>query len=105
MGMGRRKTERQQEFWVPTQDLALAPRNVFYERLNRLLAEANFDAWVQEMCREHYAKLGRDSIPPETFFRMLLIGYMEGIDSQRGIAWRCADSLSLKKFLGYAIQE
>jgi transposase len=105
MGMGRRKTERQQEFWVPTQDLALAPRNVFYERLNRLLAEANFDAWAQELCRDYYAKLGRDSIPPETFFRMLFVGYMEGIDSQRGIAWRCADSLSLKKFLGYAMQE
>ena len=105
MGMGRRNTERQQEMWVPTQDLAAAPRHVFYERLNRLLAKVDFDEWIEKRCREHYADTGRDSIPPGIFFRMVFIGYFENIDSQRGIAWRCADSLSLKEFLGYALHE
>lgn len=73
--MGRRKNERQQEFWGPTRDLASAPRNVFHERFNRLLAGANFDASAQDLCREYYAERGRDSIPPETFLRRLLIGY------------------------------
>jgi len=105
MGMGRRCTERQQELWVPAQALAAGPRHVFYERLNRLLADADFDAWIEDRCREYYATTGRDSIPPGTYFRMVFIGYFEGIDSQRGIAWRCEDSLSLRKFLGYAPHE
>lgn len=105
MGMGRRNTERQQELWVPTHDLALAPRHVFYERLNRLLANAEFDTWIEERCRQYYSAEGRDSIPPGTYFRMIFIGYFEAIDSQRGIAWRCADSLSLKEFLGFAPHE
>lgn len=105
MGMGRRPTERQQELWVPTQRMAAAPRHVFYEQLNRLLADAGFDAWIEARCREFYCESGRDSIPPGTFFRMVFIGYFEAIDSQRGIAWRCEDSLSLRKFLGYASHE
>lgn len=105
MALGRRDGERQQEMWVATQDLAAAPRHIFYDRLNRILADARFDVWVEELCDEFYAREGRPSIPPGTFFRMLFIGYFEGIDSQRGIAWRCADSLSLRKFLGYAPQE
>ena len=103
MALGRRDDERQREFWIPTQNLAAAPRHVFYERLNRLLADADFDHWIEGRCQEYYAGGGRPSIPPGTFFRMLLVGYFEGIDSQRGIAWRCADSLSLKKFLGYDV--
>jgi transposase len=90
---------------VPTHDLAAAPRHVFYERLNRLFADAGFDACIEDRCREFYAQDGRPGIPPGIFFRMLFVGYFEGIDSQRGIAWRCADSLSLKKFLGYAVQD
>lgn len=105
MGMGRRKTEQQQELWVPTEKLASAPRHIFYERLNRLLAQADFDAWIEEQCRQYYAESGPNSIPPGVFFRMLFIGYFEGIDSQRGIAWRCDDSLSLRKFLGYPLNE
>lgn len=105
MGMGRRNSERQQELWVPTHDLASAPRHVFYERLNRLLADADFDEWIEGRCRDYYAVGGRDSIPPGTFFRMVFVGYFESIDSQRGIAWRCADSLSLKEFLGFAVQD
>ena len=105
MALGRRESERQQELWVATRDLAAAPRHVFYERLNRILADAGFDKWVEDLCEEFYAGKGRPSIPPGTFFRMLFVGYFEGIDSQRGIAWRCADSLSLKKFLGLAAHE
>ena len=105
MGMGRRASERQGEFWVPAQSMATAPRHVFYERLNRLLADANFDDWVEERCQRFYATRGRDSIPPGVYFRMLFVGYFESIDSQRGIAWRCADSLSLKEFLGFGIYD
>ena len=83
----------------------MAPRHVFYERLNRLLANAEFDTWIEKRCRQYYSEGGRDSIPPGTYFRMIFIGYFEGIDSQRGIAWRCADSLSLKEFLRYAPHE
>jgi len=105
MGMGRRQTERQQELWVATAEMAGGPRHVFYERLNDLLATAGFDPWIEARCESYYCPTGRDSIPPGTFFRMLFIGYFEGIDSQRGIAWRCEDSLSLRKFLGFASHE
>lgn len=100
MGMGRRKRERQQEFWLAADSLPQTPRHVFYEKLNRLLDEGGFDEMVEELCEPYYAvHLGRDSIPPGRYFRMLFVGYFEGIDSQRGIAWRCADSLSLRSFL------
>lgn len=105
MSMGRRKSE-QQAGWIATTDLPAAPNNAFYQKLNRLLAEHEFDSFVEELCRPHYAEnKGRDSIPPGVYFRMLMIGYFEGLDSQRGIAWRCADSLSLKSFLGYSLEE
>ena len=101
MGMGRREVERQGTFWVATADTPQGPRHVFYEKLNTILTEAGFDAWIEELCEPFYAQTGRRGIPPGVFFRMLYIGYFEGIDSQRGIAWRCEDSLSLKRFLGY----
>ena len=105
MALGRRTTERQQELWIPTQNLPQAPRHVFYETLNRLLAEADFDCRVEDLCEPCYAQGGRPSIPPGVFFRMLLIGYFENISSQRGIAWRCDDSRSLRLFLGVAPDE
>jgi transposase len=106
MALGRRKRQRQAELWVPTADVPAAPGHPFYEQLNRLLAEAQFDEYVEDLCRPHYAeKQGRPSIPPGVYFRMLFVGYFEGLDSQRGIAWRCADSLALKAFLGYALTE
>ncbi len=105
MALGRRNEERQQEFWVATQDLAQTPRHVFYDQLNRLLAEADFDRRVEDLCEEYYAQGGRPSIPPGVFFRMIFVGYFESISSQRGIAWRCDDSRSLRKFLGYAPQD
>jgi transposase len=100
MALGKRPESRQQELWIAAAEVAGTPRHVFYERLNRLLAKAGFDDWIEKLCRRHYAEEGRRSIPPGIYFRMLLVGYFEGIDSQRGIAWRCADSLSLREFLG-----
>lgn len=100
MALGRRNEERQGEFWVATQQLPTSPGHVFYEKLNGLLAEAKFDEWAEAQCEPFYAKAGRPGIPPGVYFRMILVGYFEGIGSQRGIAWRCSDSLSLRKFLG-----
>jgi len=100
MALGKRKHE-QQEAWVATTDLPKSPGHPFYRKLNRLLAEAGFDTWLESLCRPYYADgQGRDSIPPGTYFRMILVGYFEGISSQRGIAWRCSDSRSLAEFLG-----
>jgi transposase len=101
MSMGRRPEYRQADLWIATTDLPQSPGHVFYEKLNALLAEAGFDRHVEALCQPYYAKdSGRESIPPGVYFRMLFVGYFEAIDSQRGIAWRCADSLSLRAFLG-----
>jgi transposase len=106
MSMGRRPNEQQAELWLPTADLPLSPGHVFYDKLNRLLAEAGFDRHAEELCQPHYADgIGRESIPPGVYFRMLFVGYFEGLDSQRAIAWRCSDSLSLRTFLGIALSE
>jgi len=106
MALGRRKRERQSELWIATQDVPQPAGHPFYRKLNQLLAEAEFDEYVESLCGPFYAAhLGRPGIPPGVYFRMLLVGYFEGIDSQRGIAWRCADSLSLKSFLGYSLAE
>ena len=100
MALGKRR-EDQQALWVATTDLPRSPGHPFYVKLNQLLAEAGFDAWVEARCEAAYAEtMGRPSIPPGVYFRMLLIGYFEGLDSQRGIAWRCSDSRSLSSFLG-----
>jgi transposase len=106
MALGKRKTERQEELFIPAANLPRSPGHVFYRKLNELFAEAGFDAWIEALCEPHYARgQGRPSIPPGTYFRMLLVGYFEGIGSQRGIAWRCSDSLSLREFLGIALGE
>jgi transposase len=105
MALGRRGGERQEELWIPTAAVARGPGHPFYDKLNELLAEAGFDRWVEERCRGFYAEQGRPGIPPGVYFRMLLIGYFEGLESQRGIAWRCADSNSLKSFLGFGLTE
>jgi len=96
---------QQERFWIETQNLAKSPGHPFYKRLNALLKSKGFDAFVDEQCRRFYAENGRPSLPPGVYFRMLLIGYFEGIDSERGIAWRCADSLSLRQFLGFSLEE
>lgn len=105
MALGKRGGERQESLWTETGSLAAGPGHVFYDRLNRLLAEAGFDAFVEELCAPYYKSGGRGSIPPGNYFRMLFIGYLEGIDSQRGIAWRCQDSLSLRRFLDVPLDE
>jgi len=108
MAMGRRRKERQETLFIATEGLSRSPGHPFYQKLNELLAEAGFDRWIEGRCQRYYAteeKRGQPSIPPGVYFRMLLIGYFEGIDSQRGIAWRCADSLSLRHFLGVPLGE
>ena len=104
MAMGRRK-DGQPEFWIAAGDLPRSPGHPFYEKLNRLLESSGFDRFVEDLCREHYAAAGRPSIPPGRYFRMLFVGYFEGLDSQRGIAWKCADSRSVRAFLGLAEAE
>lgn len=105
MALGKRSDE-QQEMWVATTSLPKSQGHVFYRKLNEVFAEAGFDRMAEKLCRPHYhAHIGRPSIPPGVYFRMLLVGYFEGIGSQRGIAWRCADSLSLREFLGVPLTE
>lgn len=106
MSLGRRGRDEQQELWISTTDLPKSEGHVFYRKLNALLAEAGFDTFVEELCQPYYHKRqGRPSIPPGVYFRMLLVGFYEGLGSQRGIAWRCGDSLSLRSFLGVGLNE
>src|SRR5436309_106490 len=108
MAMGTRKgRERQSDIWIATSAIDETPGNAFYDRLNKILREHKFDARVEALCRKFYKKspYGRPSLAPGVYFRALLIGYFEGLDSERGIAWRAADSLSLRGFLGYALDE
>lgn len=101
MAMGKREAEQQQDLFVTHDKLPRSPGHVFYRKLNGLLAEGGFDRWIETLCEPHYCQdRGRPSVPPGVYFRMLLVGYFEGINSQRGIAWRCSDSLSLREFLG-----
>jgi len=105
--MGRREQQRrQEELWIAHTDLPRTVGHPFYEQLNRLLEERGFDEYVEQQCARFYAeKMGRPSLAPGRYFRLLLIGYFEGIDSERGIAWRAADSLGLRSFLGVGLNE
>src|ERR1700691_2097224 len=107
MAMGTRKQrERQEDFWVAHTEIASAPSHPFYGRLNELLEEERFDEFVESRCAKFYAAgYGRPSLTPGIYFRLLLIGYFEGIDSERGIAWRLADSLALRRFVGIGLDE
>ena len=107
MAMGTRKQgERQEDLWIAKADLPRTAGHPFYERLNGLLEEAGFDGFVEERCRRFYAeKMGRPSLAPGVYFRLLLIGYFEGLDSERGMAWRAADSLALRSFLRIGLDE
>jgi transposase len=99
MALGR-QGERQTELMVGWAELPRSPGHVFYDRLQTVLLEAEFDRFAEQQCAPFYArKRGRPSLPPGRYFRMHLIGYFEGIDSERGLEWRCADSLSLREFL------
>jgi transposase len=105
--MGRKEQHRrQEELWIAHTDLPRTVGHPFYEQLNRLLEEHGFDEYVEQQCAPFYAeKMGRPSLAPGRYFRLLLIGYFEGIDSERGIAWRAADSLGLRNFLGVGLNE
>ena len=107
MAMGRRQhRERQEGLWVAHTELASAPGHPFYERLNAILDAEGFDGFVEELCARFYAaRFGRPSLTPGIYFRSLLIGYFEGISAERGIAWRLADSLALRRFVGIALDE
>src|SRR5437899_1526364 len=107
MSMGtRRQRQRQEPLWITHTDLARAPGHPFYKRLNQLLDEGKFDEFAEKECAKFYAENnGRPSLTPGIYFRLLLVGYFEGIDSERGIAWRAADSLGLRQFLGIGWDE
>lgn len=107
MAMGKRK-QRQEALFLLAEELPKSGGHPFYEKLNGLLAVAGFDRWVERRCAQYYnqeERRGQPSIPPGVYFRMLMVGYFEDISSQRGIAWRCADSLSLRQFLGLPLHE
>lgn len=105
--MGTRKQrQRQEQLWVANAELAAGPGHPFYLRLNDLLEQEKFDEFAEAQCAQFYdERNGRPSLPPGTYFRLLLIGYFEGIDSERGIAWRAADSLGLRQFLRIGLDE
>ena len=107
MAMGRRKDRaRTPELWIPTNELPRTGGHPFYTALNATLDAHHFDRFVEGGCGTFYARtLGRPSLEPGRYFRLLLIGYFEGIDSERGIAWRTADSLALRGFLGLGLDE
>ena len=107
MAMGTRKQrEKQEGLWIAHTELASAPGHPFYQRLNELLEAERFDEFVEGRCARFYAaKYGRPSLTPGIYFRSLLIGYFEGIGAERGIAWRLADSLALRRFVGIALDE
>ena len=87
MAMGKRTTDRQTELWIAATEMPSTPAHPFYGKLNEVLDSHGFDAFAEELCRKFYAeKVGRPSLPPAVYFRTLLIGYFEGIDSERGIA-------------------
>jgi transposase len=92
--------------WVATQDLPRSAAHPFYARLNQIFEKADFDGYVEALCQRFYADaIGRPSLAPGRYFRLLLIGYFEGLDAERAIAWRAADSLALREFLGLVLPE
>ena len=104
--MGTRKMrERQEGLWYGG-ELATAPGHPFYKRLNEVLEKAKFDRFCEKSCAGFYhQRLGRPSLPPGQYFRIMMIGFFEGLDSERGIAWRLADSLTLRQFLSIGLDE
>ena len=106
MAMGkRRRHSKQTSLWVVTQDLPRSAAHPFYARLNQILDQHDFDRYVEGLCERFYAADGRPGLPPGRYFRLLLIGYFEGLDAERAIAWRAADSFALREFLGLVLPE
>ena len=103
--MGTRETD-QPPLWIAASDLPASPAHPFYARLNAILDAHGFDRFVEDQCRRFYAPvMGRPGLPPGQYFRLLLVGYFEGIDGERGIAWRAADSLAVRSFVRLALHE
>ena len=106
MAMGKRKRHAKQDsMWVATQDLRRSAAHPFYARLNQILDQHAFDRYVERLCERFYADDGRPGLPPGRYFRLLLIGYFEGLDAERAIAWRAADSFALREFLRLVLPE
>lgn len=104
MAIGRRQRHRQETMWLASEELPRTAGHVFYDRVNKVLAEHGFDDFAEKACQSFYAEtMGRPGLAPGIYFRMQLVGYFEGIDSERGMAWRCADSLSLREFIGVGL--
>ncbi len=104
--MGKRERDRQPAMWVTIAELPTAASHPFYRRLNQLLREQAFDDFTEAQCATFYAEtMGRPGLAPGIYFRLLLIGCFEGIDSERGVAWRAPDSLGLRDFLGVGLDE
>jgi transposase len=107
MAMGKRKRRAHQStIWIATNDLPRTAAHPFYERINQILDKAGFDAEVEKLCAPFYAeRMGRPSLAPGRYFRLLIVGYFEGLDSERAIAWRAADSFALRQFLDLELVE
>jgi transposase len=106
MSLGKRgANERQEQIWIEAACLAMPVSHPFYGRLNRLLGKRGFDGFAEGVCERFYAKVGRPGLAPGVYFRALLVGYFEGLGSERGIAWRTADSLALRSFLGFELTQ
>lgn len=103
---GRRARVRQEQLWTATASLPVSASHPFYARLNRVLDEKKFDEFAEAICEPFYAEtMGRPGLAPGIYFRLLMVGYFEGIDSERGIAWRASDSLSIRAFVRVALDE
>jgi transposase len=105
MSLGRQRREKQEPIWIEAASLALPGGHPFYDRLSALLYQGGFDIFAGSACERFYSKTGRPGLAPGVYFRLLLVGYFEGIDSERGIAWRAADSLTLRRFFGFSLEE
>jgi transposase len=106
MALGKKKRRRQETMWVATRDLPTSPGHPFYQRLNQILDAHGFDGFVEGLCQRFYAAgVGRPGLPPGRYFRLMLLGYFEGLTSERGMAWRASDSLAIRSFLGLALDE
>ena len=106
MAMGKLKKHKQQPLFIAAADLPCGVAHPFYAKLNEVLAGWKFDEFVEGLCvRFYHDTMGRPGLEPGRYFRLLLLGYFEGIDSERGIAWRCSDSMSVRSFIGYALDE
>src|SRR6476660_5235749 len=101
----RTRHAKQRSMWAATQDLPRSAAHPFYTRLNQILDEHDFDGYVEGLCQRFYADEGGPGLPPGRYFRLLLVGYFEGLDAERAIAWRAADSFALREFLELALPE